>query len=60
MTEHLTADRYERTEERDGYRNGLAADRLLRECDRSRSGAPQTRDGSFSTDILASKSSLPT
>jgi transposase-like protein len=57
MTEHLTADRYKRTEERDGYR---AADRLLRECDRSRSDAPQTRDGSFSTDILASKSSLPT
>jgi len=52
MTEHLGAERYARDGERQGYRNGHRIRQIY-----SRVGAltlriPQTRDGSFSTDIF--------
>ena len=53
MTEHLGAERYERTEERDGrYRNGHRERQLSTRVGPMTLRVPQTRDGSFSTEIF--------
>ncbi len=52
IREHLGADRYERTEEREGYRNGFRERQLDTRVGPLTLRVPQTRDGSFSTDIF--------
>jgi len=52
MTEHLAADRYERNDERDGYRNGYRDRQLATRIGPLTLRVPQTRDGGFSTDIF--------
>jgi len=53
MAEHLGAERYERTEERDGrYRNGYRERQLLTRVGPIALRVPQTRDGSFSPEIF--------
>ena len=53
MTEHLGAERYERTSERDGrYRNGYRERQLYTRVGPITLRVPQTRDGSFSTEIF--------
>lgn len=51
-TETLGAARHERTEEREGYRNGYRARTLYTRVGPVTLQVPQTRDGSFSTDIF--------
>jgi putative transposase len=51
-TESLGADRHERTEERLGYRNGYRPRTLFTRVGPVTLQVPQTRDGSFSTDIF--------
>ncbi|KTD01567.1 transposase [Legionella geestiana] len=51
-TETLVAGRYERNEERAGYRNGYRARQLYTRVGPVTLQVPQTRDGSFSTDIF--------
>ncbi|KTD04523.1 transposase [Legionella geestiana] len=51
-TESLGAGRYERNEERAGYRNGYRARQLYTRVGPVTLQVPQTRDGSFSTDIF--------
>ena len=53
VTEHIGAQRYERTEERKGYRNGSYKKGLTTRVGRVELDVPQVRDGSFSTDIFA-------
>jgi putative transposase len=52
MGEHLGADRYERNDEREGYRNGYRERQLATRIGPLTLRVPQTRDGSFSTDIF--------
>jgi transposase-like protein len=52
MREHLGADRYERIEEREGYRNGFRERQLATRVGPLTLRVPQTHDGSFSTDIF--------
>jgi putative transposase len=52
MSEHLSADRYERSGERDGYRNGYRERNISTRVGSLILRVPQTRDGSFSTDIF--------
>jgi len=52
ITESLGADRHERTEERLGYRNGYRPRTLFTRVGPVTLQVPQTRDGSFSTDIF--------
>lgn len=52
VTEALGADRHERTEERQGYRNGYRTRTLYTRVGPVTLQVPQTRDGSFSTDIF--------
>ena len=52
VTEALGAERHERTEERAGYRNGTRARTLYTRVGPVTLLVPQTRDGSFSTDIF--------
>ena len=52
MTEALGADRHERSDERQGYRNGYRARTLFTRVGPVTLQIPQTRDGSFSTDIF--------
>ena len=52
MMEHLGADRHERTEERMGYRNGVRERALTTRVGTLILRVPQTRDGSFSTDLF--------
>ena len=51
-TESLGADRHERSEERQGYRNGYRTRTLYTRVGPVTLQVPQTRDGSFSTDIF--------
>ena len=51
--EHLGADRYERTDERSGYRNGYRERQLYTRVGPITLRVPQTRDGSFSSDIFS-------
>ena len=52
MSEHLAADRYERNDEREGYRNGYRDRQLATRIGPLSLRVPQTRDGSFSTDVF--------
>ena len=52
VTETLGADRHERSDERQGYRNGYRARTLYTRVGPVTLQVPQTRDGSFSTDIF--------
>lgn len=51
-TEQLKAERYERNEDREAYRNGYRARTLYTRVGPLTLRVPQTRDGSFSTDIF--------
>lgn len=48
MTEHLGADRYERSEERTGYRNGSYERQLTTRVGRLTLEVPRAQDGSSS------------
>lgn len=52
VTETLGADRHERSEERQGYRSGYRPRTLFTRVGPVTLQVPQTRDGSFSTDIF--------
>lgn len=52
MSEHLGAALHERTEERQGYRNGSRVRTLYTRVGPVTLQVPQARDGSFSTDIF--------
>jgi putative transposase len=52
MREHLGVDRYERNEEREGYRNGYRERQFATRVGPLTLRVPQMRDGSFSTDIF--------
>ena len=52
VTESLGADRHERTEERQGYRNGYRPRTLFTRVGPVTLQVPQMRDGSFSTEIF--------
>ena len=52
VTETLGADRHERSDERQGYRNGYRARTLYTRVGPVTLQVPQTRDGSFSTEIF--------
>jgi len=52
VAEALGADRHERSDERQGYRNGYRARTLYTRVGPLTLLVPQTRDGSFSTDIF--------
>ena len=51
--EHLHANPYERTEERQGYRNGYKPRQLTTRVGTLNLRVPQVRDGSFSPDLFA-------
>lgn len=51
-TEHLKAEPYERSEDRQAYRNGYRPRTLYTRVGPLTLRVPQTRDGSFSTDIF--------
>lgn len=53
VTEQLQADRYERTERRQGYRNGTRPRRLTTRVGTVELQVPQVRDGQFSTELFA-------
>lgn len=53
MTEHLRAERHERTDARTGYRNGDRVRRLTTRVGTLYLLVPQTRNGSFSTELFA-------
>ncbi|MBA2518621.1 MAG: transposase [Chloroflexia bacterium] len=52
LTAHLGAARYERTEERRGYRNGTKPRTLTTRAGRIELRVPQDRDGTFSPELL--------
>ena len=52
VAESLGADHYERSEERVGYRNGSRPRQLYTRVGPVTLQVPQTRDGSFSTEIF--------
>lgn len=52
MTEHLGADRYSHDKGRKGYRNGYRPRKLYTRVGTLTLRVPQTRDGSFSTEIF--------
>lgn len=54
MTEHLNAEPYARNDKRTGYRNGYRTRSLYTRVGHLRLKVPQTRDGSFSTEIFRS------
>ena len=53
VTDHLSADRYERAEERAGYRNGYRERQLYTRVGPITLRVPQTREGSFSSEIFS-------
>lgn len=53
VSEQIGADRYERTSERQGYRNGVRPRQLTTRVGRLTLRVPQVRDGEFSTDLFA-------
>lgn len=53
MAEQLKAERYERTEERQGHRNGYKPRQLTTRVGRLTRRVPQARDGSFSPELFA-------
>lgn len=52
MTEHLGAERYSHADNRQGYRNGYRERKLYTRVGMLTLRVPQTRDGSFSTEIF--------
>jgi putative transposase len=52
MDEHLGAERYEHNGERQGYRNGYRTRQLYTRVGPLTLRVPQTRDGSFSTELF--------
>lgn len=52
MSEHVGAGMHERSEERQGYRNGTRVRTLYTRVGPVRLQVPQARDGSFSTDMF--------
>lgn len=52
MSEHLGADKYEHNNDRQGYRNGYRIRQLHTRVGSLNLRVPQTRDGSFSTEIF--------
>ena len=52
-TEQLRAERYERTDERQGYRNGVYPHRLTTRVGTITLKVPRFRDGKFSTELFA-------
>ena len=52
MTEHIGAEPYERTEQRRTYRNGYRPRRLTTRVGSLTLRVPQSRDGSFSTELF--------
>lgn len=52
VTEQLHAEPYERTEQRQGYRNGYKPGRLTTRVGRLTLRVPQLRDGVFSTELF--------
>lgn len=52
MTEHLGADRHQRSDDRAGYRNGYRSRTLTTRVGSLTLHVPQTRDGSFSTTLF--------
>jgi putative transposase len=52
-SEHLQADRYEWTTERQGYRNGYKPHHLTTRVGTLTLCVPQVRDGTFSTELFA-------
>ena len=53
VSEHLRAERYERTEERQGYRNGYTPHQLTTRVGTLTLRVPQVREGGFSTELFA-------
>jgi len=53
MSAHLGAERYERGEERRGYRNGTKPRTLVTRVGTLQLAVPQDRDGTFSTELFA-------
>jgi putative transposase len=53
LAEQLKAERYERTDERQGYRNGYKPRQLTTRVGRLTLRVPQARDGSFSPELFA-------
>src|SRR5215207_10827174 len=53
MSAHLGAERYERTGERRGYRNGTKPRTLTTRVGTLELLVPQDRDGTFSTELFA-------
>jgi transposase-like protein len=53
VSEHLGAERYERTEERQGYRNGVRPRQLSTRVGKLTLRVPQVRDGQFSPELFA-------
>src|SRR3989338_7717614 len=52
MTNDLGVDRYEHNDDRHGYRNGYRERKLYTRIGALTLHVPQTRDGSFSTEIF--------
>lgn len=52
-SEQLSAERYERTDERQGYRNGSYPHQLTTRVGKLTLRVPRLRDGKFSTDLFA-------
>ena len=53
VSEQLGAERYERTEERQGYRNGVRPRKLTTRVGQLSLRVPQVRDGQFSPELFA-------
>ena len=53
MTEQLAVERYERNDERRGYRNGTYPHQLTTRVGKLTLRVPRMRDGKFSTDLFA-------
>lgn len=53
VSEQLGAERYERSDERQGYRNGVRPRKLATRVGQLTLRVPQVRDGAFSTDLFA-------
>jgi putative transposase len=53
VSEPIGAERYERSEQRQGYRNGVRPRPLTTRVGQLTLRVPQVRDGAFSPDLLA-------
>src|SRR5215510_5427377 len=53
VSEQLRAAPYERTDERQGYRNGYKPRQLMTRVGTLRLRVPQVREGTFSTELFA-------